>query len=259
MTESYSTVTELPGNKASKEQIERMYHRYRFASSFCDNNNDVLEVACGAGMGLSYLAKKANKVVGCDIDEKILKYPRDTYKNRDGIEIKQADAQNLPFEDNSFDLVLLYEAIYYLPEPEKFINEAKRVLRDNGILIICTVNKQWSGFNPSPYTFKYFNASELYDLTGNGFVKTELYSAYPVSKDSALEGIVSLVKRVAVALHLIPKTMKAKEFLKRIFMGKLSPIPREIEDGIAKYDEPKLIPHNTEDKEFKILYSVAYI
>ena len=91
-------------------------------------------------MGLSYLAKKANRVVGCDIDEDILKYPNETYKDREDITVMQADAQNLPFDDNSFDVVMLYEAIYYLPEPEKFVNEAKRILKDGGVLIICTVN-----------------------------------------------------------------------------------------------------------------------
>lgn len=56
----YSTVTEIPGNKISKEQLTRLYHRYHFASLFC-KGKDVLEVACGGGMGLGYLAKFAKK------------------------------------------------------------------------------------------------------------------------------------------------------------------------------------------------------
>jgi ubiquinone/menaquinone biosynthesis C-methylase UbiE len=74
------------------------------------------------------------------------------------------DAHNLPFDDKSFDVVILYEAIYYLEHPERFIEEARRVLRENGTLLICTANKDWSGFNPSPYTYKYFSAPELFLL-----------------------------------------------------------------------------------------------
>ncbi len=258
MTNSYTSVTELPENNASKEQISRMYHRYRFAVPFCQKK-DVLEVACGAGMGLSYLAKKANKVVGSDIDKDILKFPNDTYKDREDIALIQADAQSLPLDDNSFDVVLLYEAIYYIPEAEKFVTEAKRVLRENGVLIICTVNKEWSGFNPSPFTCKYYSGPELCDLTSQSFSKTELYGAYPVSTGSVLGKIVSFIKKVAVTFHLIPKTMRAKEFLKRIFFGNLIPIPSELEEGMAEYKEPELLSLDNVEVEYKILYSVAYL
>ena len=51
------------------------------------------------------------------------------------------DAQHLRFPDNSFDVVLLFEALYYLEDPVKFVSEAERVLRQRGVLNICTVNK----------------------------------------------------------------------------------------------------------------------
>ncbi len=258
MENSYTTVTELPVNKASKEQIGRLYQRYRFAMSFCENK-DILEVACGAGIGLSYLARKANKVVGSDIDEDILKFANETYKDREDVTVIQADAQYLPFDDNSFDVVLLYEAIYYIPEAEKSVSEAKRVLRENGVLIICTVNKGWSGFNPSPFAHKYYSGPELCNLTGERFSKTELYGAYPVLSGSALEKIVSLIRKVAVTFHLVPKTMRAKEYLKRIFFGKLLPIPSELEEGMAEYHEPELLSANDTKVEYIILYSVAYV
>ena len=117
MAKNYTIVTEVPGHRGSKEQLERLYQRYRFALQFC-KDKEVLEVACGSGMGLGYLAKVAKKVIGGDIDKNILKYPIKHYSGRDKIELRQFDAQNLPFEDKNFDVVILYEAIYYLPEPE---------------------------------------------------------------------------------------------------------------------------------------------
>jgi len=258
MKTNYTTVTELPGNKASKEQLARLYHRYHFASSFC-KNKDVLEVACGPGIGLGYLAKGANKVVGGDIDEKILRYAYDAYKSRENVEIRKVDAHKLPFEENIFDAVILYEAIYYLSQPEKFIDEAKRILREDGILIICTVNKDWADFNPSPYSFKYFSAPELCKMLNQRFSNVKLYGSFPTSTDSTKDKILSLIKRTAIALHLIPKTMKGKESLKRIFFGKLMFIPPEVKDGMAEYNEPVFISCTYPNSQYKVLYAVAYV
>jgi len=52
----------------------------------------VLEVACGAGIGLGYLAKVAKKVVAGDIDEKILETAMNTYYGQADIEIYKLDA-----------------------------------------------------------------------------------------------------------------------------------------------------------------------
>jgi ubiquinone/menaquinone biosynthesis C-methylase UbiE len=167
------------------------------------------------------------------------------------------DAHHLPLPDGSFDLALLYETIYYLKEPQKCICEASRVLRDNGILIICTVNKDWEDFHPSPYTYKYFSAPELYELMRRNFREVKLYGGFPVSKVGTKSEIISVMKRIAVRLHLIPGSLKARAYLKRIFMGKLIPLPHEIEEGIASYEPPIEIPPDRECKEFKILYAIG--
>ena len=252
----YTTVTELPGQMASREQLGRLYHRYKFASEFCENR-DVLEVACGAGQGLGYLKNFARRVVGGDVDENNLNFAISLYKKRQNIEVRTLDAQELPFEDKSFDVVILHEAIYYLAQPEKFLEESCRVLRDNGILLICTVNRDWSDFNPSPYSTKYFSAAELYQLLRQGFPRIELYGVFSTSSDSTVDQIVSLIKRLAVILHLMPKTMKGKELFKRIFFGKLYPIPEEIKEGMCKYIPAVPISHNSLTKQYKVLYAVA--
>jgi SAM-dependent methyltransferase len=252
----YTTVTEITGCNVTSEQLQRMYTRYRFASEFCEGK-DVLEVACGSGQGLGYLAKKAKRVVGGDYDGKIVKCAKDYYKDR--IEIRQLDAHNLPFDNKSFDVLILYEAIYYLAQPEKFVNEAYRVLRDNGVLIMCTANKDWSGFNPSPYTYKYFSAPELFELLKqNEFINVALYGDCPVKVNTFKDRIISAIKKAAVALNLIPKTMKGKELLKRLFMGKLIPLPPEIKDGMTEYTPPVTIPQDTPTTQYKVLFAVGY-
>jgi len=250
----YYEITEIPGLKATKEQIERLYHRYHFARKFAIGK-DVLEVACGAGLGLGYIAKVAKSIIGGDIDETNVNIAKNYYGDK--IKIDIMDAQALPFENERFDLVLLYEAIYYLKEPHRFIQEAKRVLRNEGTLIICTVNKDWEDFHPSPYTYKYFSVPELYEALRNEFGEVKLYGAFKVENVGIKNKIISFIKRFAVKFHLIPGSLKARAYLKRIFIGKLIPLPNEIYEGIADYTEPVLIPVDKLNKEFKIIYAVA--
>lgn len=252
----YLMITELPGLKATREQIARLYHRYHLARQFAQGKT-VLEVACGSGMGLGYIAKDAKKVVGGDIDRRNVELARAYYNDRIKIEIELMDAHNLPFPNESFDLVLLYEAIYYLREPQKFIHEAKKVLNNNGILIICTVNKDWEDFHPSPYTYKYFSVPELYELLQNKFKKVELYGAFKVETSGLRVRIISFIKRVAVIFNLIPRSLKARAYLKRIFIGRLSPLPNEVYEGMAPFEKPIQIPAHIPNKEFKIVYAVA--
>lgn len=257
MGTDYTTVTETPGIKASREQLARLYQRYHFALPFC-REKEVLEVACGAGQGLGYIAKAAKKVVGGDIDENNLRFAREHYQGRDNIELHLLDAHKLPFADKSFDVVILYEAIYYLAHPEIFLDQCRRITKKDGILIICTVNRDWPDFNPSPYSTRYFSAPELYQLLKERFSNVQLYGAFETATDSITDKITSMVKRTAIALHLMPKTMKGKEIFKRMFFGKLAPLPAEIEEGMADYMAPVSIPVDSSNAQYKVIYAIAY-
>lgn len=260
----YTAITESPGLKATQEQIVRLYQRYHFARQFAESK-DVLEVACGSGMGLGYLARVAKKVVEGDIDDKNVALAKKYYKAefriqkaKGKIEIDLMDAHELPLPDRSVDLVILFETIYYLQEPEKFISEAERVLRENSILIICTVNKDWEDFHPSPYSYKYFSVPELYELLKNKFQEIRIYGGFRIENKGVKHNIISLIKRFAVEFSLIPGSLKARAYLKRIFLGKLMPLPDEVyEDNMAPYEPPVPIPVDKINKDFKIIYALA--
>lgn len=196
-------------------------------------------------------------MVGGDIDAKNVSLAKQYYDGRPNISIDLMDAHNLPLPDGNFDLALLYETIYYLKNPEKCISEAFRVLREGGIFVVCTVNKDWEDFHLSPYTYKYFSAPELYELVKNNFGEVKLYGGFPVAIEGAKSKLTSLVKKSAVKLHLIPGTLKTRSYLKRIFMGKLISLPNEITDGMSPYEPPVEIPADRKCKEYKILYAVG--
>ncbi len=257
METHYTSVTELPGRKASKEQLVRLYGRYHFASQFCKAKY-VLEAACGSGIGLGYLARRAKRVVGGDIDEHILSFAQEYYKRRNNIQLYRFDAHKLPFKGTSFDVIILYEAIYYLAHPERFLAECRRVLKKGGTLIICMANKDCPGFSKSPFSFKYFSCLELLALLKQHHFDVELFGDCPVDTGAIRQKLISNIRRRAVALGLIPKTMDGKEILKRIFFGKLLIIPGEVEDGMVKYQPPIPISSNSPSSQYRVLFAVAH-
>ena len=252
----YSSITESPGLRASQEQVARLYQRYHFAKELAVDK-DVLEIGCGAGLGLGYLAKVAKKVVGGDVEEKNVTLAREYYKNRQNITADLMDAQNVSLSNESFDLVLLFETIYYLRDPKRCIAEAARLLRPNGTFVVCTVNKDWEDFHPSPYTYSYFSGPELYDLMRKSFWEIRLYGGFSTEHRGPSGEILSLIKRSAVKFNLIPGSLKGRVYLKRIFMGKLILLPHEITESMTDYEPPIEIPIDKVNKDFKILYAVG--
>jgi len=124
-------------------------------------------------------------------------------------------------------------------------------------LLIRTVNKDWGKFNPSRFSTHYFSVPELGKLLQYNVFNAEFYGAFSTLPNGLKEEAIATIKRIAVTLHLIPKTMKGKEFLKRIFFGKLIPLPPEITDGMADYTPPVPIPDDSPNYKYKVIYAVA--
>ena len=81
MDKDFLEVTEIAGDEVTHEQIQRLCNRYYWACDYC-LNKDVLEVACGTGQGLGYLAGVASSVEAGDYFEPILEIARKHYGNR---------------------------------------------------------------------------------------------------------------------------------------------------------------------------------
>lgn len=254
--QSYVTVTETPGSGATEEQLSMMHTRYRVAADLAEGK-DVLEVACGAGIGLGCLARKARRVIAGDYDPKLVEIARRHYGER--VEIRRMDAQDLPFDKGTFDVVLLLEAIYYLPEPDRFIAEARRVLKDDGILLTCSANKEWPGFNPSPFSYRYFSAGELRELLSGGGFNAQVFAAFPVGNNRMMGRVFFAIRRVAVRFHLIPKTMRGKGVLKRLVYGKLSGLPAELIDNGGRECPLVCVPHSQPTSNYKVIYAIGHL
>jgi len=102
---------------------------------------DVLDVGAGTGiMSLLALRRGAAKVVCGDISSYMLEVGR-TKANRQGygvgrMDFRQLDAESLPFDDASFDVVMTGMTMGLLPDPKKAMKEMVRVLRPGGLLSV---------------------------------------------------------------------------------------------------------------------------
>jgi len=118
---------------------------------------DLLEVGCGRGGGLSYVNRylSPNSATGVDLNKKAIEFCVDHYSN-ESINFSQGNAQNLNFQDNTFDVVINVESSHRYSQMNRFLSEVNRVLKPGGFLLfadfrpkngLTTLNKQLEDSN----------------------------------------------------------------------------------------------------------------
>lgn len=101
----------------------------------------ILDIGCGGGVNVErFLNMTENKVYGLDYSE--IAVEKSTKLNQDAIdegrcEVIQGSVSELPFEDNTFDIVTGFETVYFWPDFVNDCKEVRRVLKDDGIMFIC--------------------------------------------------------------------------------------------------------------------------
>lgn len=121
------------------------WHKWLYDQlGLCEDMN-VLELGCGnASLWLRNVDRipKNCKITLTDISEGMLEDARknlgDYSKN---FNFNHADAQNIPYEDNSFDVVIADHIFYHISDKQKALSEIRRVLKSNGYLFLSTIGK----------------------------------------------------------------------------------------------------------------------
>lgn len=116
------------------------WHRYLFAAPLVAGQ-EVLDVACGEGYGTALLAARAATATGVDIAQSAIDHACSRYAAIANLGFRQADCAALPFADGSFDVVVSFETIEHIATQEPFLDEVRRVLRPEGLLLLSCPNK----------------------------------------------------------------------------------------------------------------------
>ena len=152
----------------------------------------VLEVGCGEGRAIRTIKKRFGglSTFGCDF------LPQSIFRSgqyRDGTHYALCDAHDLPYRDNSFDAIIVFDLIEHVVDVDKVISEINRVLKDDGIFhcfIPCEINFPtfywllWkTGISPDLKKFvghiQKFDEQIITDkLTRNGFSPVKLNYSY---------------------------------------------------------------------------------
>lgn len=106
------------------------------------NFKNCLDVGCASGFMISEIAKSYPKAsyFGIDVYDKAIDFAKNRYPY---IQFQIAAADNLPFKKNKFEVILCYETIEHVENPLNCIMEIKRVLRDDGIIILAMDSGNW--------------------------------------------------------------------------------------------------------------------
>jgi len=109
--------------------------------SIGDEKAKILDVGTGPGAVALLLADMGHCVIGLDRSEEMLKKARENAKRLGlPVDFKQGDAESIPFECGSFNVVVSRNVLWTLPNPIVALSEWKRVLRPGGTLVVMDGN-----------------------------------------------------------------------------------------------------------------------
>jgi len=251
-------LTETGGTRMTREGAGMVYSRYAWASSLAPGRR-VLEIACGAGTGLSMLRSTAKSVVGGDLSIQLLRRATSTGKRQAWLSC--FDAAELPFADHAFDLVLLFEALYYMRNPQAVIREAHRVLAPGGNFAIVSANPDRPAFIRSPLAHTYHTAAEFCRVLAACGFTAEVFGTFPTAAPTRgarrRQVVIDFLRRTAERWHLVPRTLAGRALLKRLVYRNLLELPSELRPGFQdEAPRTRLVP-GVDASGFKVLYVLA--
>ena len=145
---------------------------YLYAFRYAGKTKFVLDAGCGVGYGTEELAERSLHVVGIDLSRKIIYKAK--RRRRTNLSFIRADCQNLPFKNQTFDLLTSFEVIEHIDNQHSFLKDASRVLRQNGVLILSTPLRQDFDVPVTPRHQREFTPKELEALLGKYFAGVKI-------------------------------------------------------------------------------------
>lgn len=124
-------------NKGARENYQLMF---QFLKDDSQNAKSILEVATGIGLISFEIYDAEKQMIACDLSPEMIKIAKQKAftLNKRNIKFEVGDIYELNYQEGSFDLIIASNILHLLVQPELAINELKRLLSKNGILILPT-------------------------------------------------------------------------------------------------------------------------
>jgi SAM-dependent methyltransferase len=166
----------LPGTIGSSEIAYDHIARYCLAGRYVEGKKTI-DLGCGAGYGTHALARSATDILGVDLSEEAIAYDSWSYQ-APNLRYKVGDVTNLPYPDGSFEAAVSFEVIEHLERPESLVEEARRLLNEDGVFVVSTPDKQtYSNDRNSvnPHHLKEMYPLEFRELLERHFEHVRIY------------------------------------------------------------------------------------
>ncbi|MCK6552210.1 class I SAM-dependent methyltransferase [Myxococcota bacterium] len=177
-----------------KDRAARIRYEHALDHAALAPDAEILDLACRDAVMLQVLPEERRRhYTGVDISERVIAKNRERFP---GVRFELGDiVAGLPFPDRSFDRVFALEILEHVPEPLRLLQEAARVLKDDGRLILSV---------PNPYYYMEL-VNEL-----RGFPDTEGHIfAYPTASLNALLALAGLESEGVRGTYFeIPKKLR---------------------------------------------------
>ncbi len=112
-----------------------------FLKDYINDGDNILDLGCGNGRFLELIGDKKIKYFGIDSSESLIKQANETYGQLG--KFIHGDALSLPYKNNSFNTIVSFGVLHHIPSKKlrkQFLNEAHRVMKKDGVLILTVWN-----------------------------------------------------------------------------------------------------------------------
>ena len=164
----------VPG-KVDPDLLNEHLCRYHFACPLVEGRF-ALDVGCGTGYGTAVLARSARRVLALDVSAESVAFAKENYA-APNVDFLVSDCRQIPLGAETVDAAVCFEVIEHLAEQTSLLQEIRRVLRPDGVLVISTPNRIYyteERKETNPFHVREFDFDEFLAFLKGSFSQVEM-------------------------------------------------------------------------------------